>query len=623
MLKCRITQNIHKSCDTHNSGIFDKIYLYDFDYIKSLTFSNDTRLDGGKGVSVINSTKDYFVWDVSDGEYTEELDGDTYTHEVTFNIHKTQAIEDILSDAKNSYFLVCFRLKSENVYRMVGWELGAKLTYSLTVGEDGNYYTVTFSDEGTYPAFEVSSSNFDYKHKTYTPLYVPNFDFSYCETDSSHNMTGYRIAQYVTKQNTAGEALDENNRLCEYSGKKQCAYRLSSVSDSDFQIVGTYETNATFNGQNVRVYDLDGCNGSSSGSIVVSPTELTLSVHSNPTGTVTISTSDRWFITNNVVFATASPMSGKGDATVAISWNGVKNKEWQNIIIHDTDTNVQKLVNIYMYGINIEGDDTISYQKPTAIYDVPCFGSSYGWDYSVTSSSSTMDYTVEENDSASLKVTINDTTTIPPSGAKLTITVWCTNYPSEKVSKTITITSDETNPNWVLVSSYCETDSDGNRTGYKIAKYRDMNSQSATYMETKTTKELSDDCSMSGETWVVISQYCETDDEGYNTGNLIQTLKQTNPEYETYGNTKTKTVVDTTTCPITDRNPKWEDITTVCLTDEYGQTGQIQRTQKDTNEASPTYNTERTITETDETACVPNKDPYWVTESSECETEEE
>lgn len=616
MLNCRISQNIRKTCEVHNSGIYDTIYLYDMDDVMGLTFTNDTRFDNGNTISAINSASQFYKWEVSDGEYSEDVDSDTYSHELTFNIHKTEEIEDILSDAKNSKFLVAFRLKSETVYRVIGWDLGAQLTYTLTAGEDGNYYTITFTDEGLYPAFECDSQNFDEERKTYTPIWRPNFNISTCETDSSGTVTGYRIASYVTKQNTAGEALDKNNRLCEYSGLPQDAYKLQGLSDGGYNIVGTYTKTQTFNGEAVIKYDSIHCGDSSTGTISVSPTTITVLEHYSPSQTITITTNDTWSIVNNSNILDVSANSGRGNSSVTATWNGVSTAQQGQIAVHNENTNETVYITTKFFSVNVSGTTLIpSTSSSVTGYVSVVGGSSSDYKVNVTCNDPTVKYTVTKED-GQFKINI-DPTTVGANGAVYTVTVTHPTQPNETYTYKITQQGDKTQPIWTLISQYCES-KDGVRTGNLVKRYKDTNPNSSTYMQTKDDIAPSTQCGKAAEEWIVISTICLTDTDGRNTGVKRVTEMQITEGYDTYGTTRTTDIVDYAECPLPSAEPIWETVSTTCLTDNYGQTGVKEITQQDTNPDSATYKTTRVVTETDEKTCVPDTNAYWTTQSTEC-----
>lgn len=676
MLNCSLTKNISKDCTTHISGIFDKIYLYDIDYINGITFGNDTRFDSGESVSEINSSQQFYVWDVSDGEYTEEVDGEEYSHEIVFNIHQTQEVEDILSDAKNGRFLVAFKLKSEYRHRLVGWNLGLKLSYTLTVGEEGNYYTITFSNEGVFPSFECDNKIFKRDSMVFEPIYRPDFDMSLCEIENGA-FTGYRIALYVTKQNTAGEALDVNNQLCEYSGLKQCAYKYATAPDGLFVIEGTYKYNAVYNGQAVKVYDKAHCQESSTGTITVVPSTYNITAHANPQVTLSVTTEDRWFIDmTNSYFTAVTPMSGVGDSKVILSWNGETAQSNEVLFFYNIDTNEKIEVRGSFFCVNVTGDDVIPYKTLSAVYNVDCYGGSKEYSVETSCSSNLVKYHIDDSKYGFIVVYIDDYTTIPENGATITLKVTHKDNTNEVYTKRIKIKGGNTTPKWVEQSRECELDDNKQYTGYAIVTYKDMNPDSLTYNDTKEIKETSKECTPKEEIWIELSSYCELDEYDRNTGILIIVELQTNPDFpDTYNTRRTRSVTDTEKCPTPSGDPNWQwvkdycevdnygqtgnmailyedvnkfsptykktkielvpnptkcpadtstywEITSYyCVTDAYGQTGDMTATYTNMNTRSETYGETKTETSKDETRCVPNTNSYWVTESSECETD--
>ena len=612
MLNCSLTKNISKECTTHISGIFDKIYLYDIDYVNGITFGNDTRFDSGESVSEINSSQQFYVWDVSDGEYTEEVDGDEYSHEVVFNIHQTQEIEDILSDAKNGRFLVAFKLKSEYRHRLVGWNLGLKLSYTLTVGEEGNYYTITFSNEGVFPSFECDNKIFKRDSMVFEPIYCPEFDMSLCEI-SSGAFTGYRIALYVTKQNTAGEALDVNNQLCEYSGLQQCAYKYTSAPDGLFVIEGTYSASAVYNGQAVKIYDKTHCQESGTGTITVVPSTYNIAAHTDPQVTLNVTTEDRWFIdATNSYFTTATPMSGLGDGKVILSWNGKTTQSNEVLFFYNIDTNEKIEVRGSLFCVNVTGDDIIPYKTLSALYNVVCYGGTKEYSVEVYCSTQAVKYHVDYNIYGYISVFIDDYTSIPENGATITLKVIHNDNANEVCTKRIKLKGGDPTPKWVEISRECELYKE-EKTGYAIVTYQDKNPLSQTYEIKKKEKVLAKECTPPKEIWVTLGSYCELNSEGANTGNLITVELQTNPDFpDTYNTERTTTKEDKEKCPIESKIvPKWELTKTYCETDTYGQTGVYVKVYTDVNEYSETYRQTKNVTTVDETTCVPNKDAYW------------
>ena len=141
-------------------------------------------------------------------------------------------------------------------------------------------------------------------------------------------------------------------------------------------------------------------------------------------------------------------------------------------------------------------------------------------------------------------------------------------------------------------------------TGNIIVTERDINPNSATYNQTRTrTYEDTARCPTSTEpNWVEISYICEQQG-GFDTGNIILTEEDMNPNSSTYGQTRTRTVSGDSRCTA-DTNPNWVEQSRVCHIDNNGDnTGFADVTQIDTNPQSSTYNTSRTTSELDLKNC--------------------
>lgn len=610
MLNCKISKNIAKTCDMSIGGIYDVVYLFHISDVDSLVFANDTRYDKGKRVSTINSSSAFYTWNISDGEYTEEQSSDEYTHTLTFNLHSLTPIEDILSDASNDKFLVAFRLKSETSYRLIGWRQGAELTYNLNVSDEGNYYTVTLADSSVYPSFECEASNFNLGSKVFDIVYRPYDTISTCEVYTDGTLSGYRLISYVTAQNTAGEPLDRDGKLTQYSGNKQAAYKLSSVSDSDYDIVGTYTKTDIVNGYAVRVYDPSHCTVTGSGTITVSPSELTFLASSNTSTNINITTSDSWYVVNNSPFLNLSTDSGYGNGAVICTWNGKRDASEGTVIAHNSNTNEEVTVNTKLYGIWISGTDSVAYDAKYIRLQYEYIGGDIIPTLEVTCNSTNVNYTAAFTKNGYILITFNY---IEESGSNATFTVKLTHgtKTTEIATHTIEIIGNAKLPIWTTTLQYCEINSDGQRTGYKIVKQRDSNPKSTTYGIERQNRVASDDCKAEGEKWETLMEYCQTDANYKNTGVKITLQVQTVEGYASYGQTREMETTDTTFCPLESTDPDWATVSHVCLTDAYGQTGEKQMTQQDVNPYSSTYGSERIVTETDTDKCPPNTKAAW------------
>ena len=177
----------------------------------------------------------------------------------------------------------------------------------------------------------------------------------------------------------------------------------------------------------------------------------------------------------------------------------------------------------------------------------------------------------------------------------------------------------QTDGDWVETSWSCQQQN-GYNTGYVISVQTDQNPNSSTYNTTRTRLVYDDTrCPVSTTAgWTEISRTCEQVD-GYNTGNAIVVEKDMNPNSSTYNQTRTSTVEDLVNCPVTtepdwveesyiceqaDTTPNWVEQSRTCQKDGNNEnTGYAIVVEIDTNPYSPTYNTTRTSTVEDSVNC--------------------
>ena len=189
-------------------------------------------------------------------------------------------------------------------------------------------------------------------------------------------------------------------------------------------------------------------------------------------------------------------------------------------------------------------------------------------------------------------------------------------------SAVLTVTlwdGDGTGPEWTEISYTCETVG-GYRTGAAIITEEDMNSDSATYGQTRTrTVESDSRCpAQTDGDWVETSWSCQKN-QGYNTGYVLSVQTDQNPNSSTYGTTRTRIIYDTERCPL-DTTADWTEVSYVCeQVDGKYNTGTIIITETDVNPGSATYGQTRTRTATGDSRCVRNENPDWAEESSVCE----
>ena len=187
-------------------------------------------------------------------------------------------------------------------------------------------------------------------------------------------------------------------------------------------------------------------------------------------------------------------------------------------------------------------------------------------------------------------------------------------------------------PNWVETGSYCEIESDGFQTGYIIIEYTDENPDSSTYGQTKEERNVDNvTCPESSRDpeWIVdidSPAYCETktyEPSGAigNSGMQVVTVVDSNQYSPTCGTTQQQKVENLVACPVPDTNPNWVEESRSCHIMFDGRMDVIQR---DKNEYSSSWDTTRTIQESDAANCPPSDtSPEWQYDSSYCETESE
>lgn len=150
----------------------------------------------------------------------------------------------------------------------------------------------------------------------------------------------------------------------------------------------------------------------------------------------------------------------------------------------------------------------------------------------------------------------------------------------------------------ILISSECEIGMSG-YTGYRLLQYYNR-----TTGEYTNVREEDSTCipSSSDEVWMNVGQpYCEIDEDGHNTGLLIQEQKQMNINLPNYGEIRYLKMADSA-CQ-DERLPIWEEISRSChLTQVECETvfdGTADVIKRDVNPISPTYGRIITVNETD------------------------
>lgn len=299
-----------------NAGVLDGLYVFNVDDVKGLVFSGDSRPDESLFVDTVITSQPFYRIDATNIAYTEEYDDHKYTQNLTASIKTVRnEIEEILEGALHGKYLVAFKVAGESHYRLVGWKEGLSLDETLNISKDNNAYNLTFSGTTTYPSMEAHKSNFDLANKVFEPMFEPLF-----EAGKVTCSDGWAVANYVVKVNAAGQALDTNDKLVQYSGLQQDAYKLQGVSDGGYHIVGTYTSTDSIEGKAVRIYDTSLCNVSCGISISPTTLDFTSSVTSS---TFTINSANDWEIVTYPSLVTLSrTYGGVNDQTIYVYSNG-------------------------------------------------------------------------------------------------------------------------------------------------------------------------------------------------------------------------------------------------------------------------------------------------------------
>lgn len=463
-INCRLTKNISlnqlsedgqtSACNAQDitmgvGGLRSPIYVYNIDEVENLKFENDNRADDSLVVDTIITDAAFYSIDFTSASYSENYEDGKWTHQLQLDLNNiTSLFEDLLSDSVNGRFLVAFRPNGDTDYRMFGWKYGASLTYSMSVSEDSQGYTVTLEDTSEYPLFSVYSDNFNTRDKVYTPTFKPLYSVAYCEQSGGKN-SGYAVAMYVVKVNSAGQALDSDNKLCQWSGKKQDAYKYQNISsDGGYNILGTYASDATFEGMPVRVYNLDICPSDVSGTITVNgSTAATINLNStNASSSITIVSDASWTMLTNPRFVTVTPSNGQqGTSIISVFHNGVGGTD--TIVFQNRKTKERVILTVNVNLIKI--DSRYTYQNGTTQFIL-----------TPTVQGGSEDYTYTVSPSVSCTKDSNKYIICSPSVSQneqnFTFTLTHSSDSTEVKTVNVTILGNNTNPSWQMLSSFCE-----------------------------------------------------------------------------------------------------------------------------------------------------------------------
>jgi len=164
------------------------------------------------------------------------------------------------------------------------------------------------------------------------------------------------------------------------------------------------------------------------------------------------------------------------------------------------------------------------------------------------------------------------------------------------------------------------------KTGYKIIVYIDVNPQSPTFQTERTERVSSEECSISSANWTVVSQYCETDENGLNTGYLVSREMDISEGSSTYGEIRETKTIDAENCEVQGSDPEWyeDEEQSYCETKIYepshleGYTGYKMKLMIDGNKYSPTHNQQKWVKELSTDCPAPNTEPQIEAISENC-----
>lgn len=442
MINCKLNKDIALGSNvgdgclsvTINAGVSDKLYIFNLEDVQNLIFFEDSRADKSLFVDTIVTSKLFYRVDATNIQYTEEYDDHSYSHQIVATIKNVRnEIEEILEGAVHGKYLVAFKVIGEEHYRLVGWKEGLSMDEELSIQKDNNAYTLTFEGRTSWPEMECDKTNFDITNKVYEPMFEPLF-----AAGSVTCSDGWAVANYAVKVNAAGQPLDSNNKLVQYSGLPQDAYKLQGVSDGEYNIIGTYTQNEYVDGKSVKAFDTTICNVSCT--IGVSPNSVSFN-SSTTTSAITIYSSNEWEVASYPSTVTLSrTYGGAGDSLVYVYSNEncgnetitFRNKIGKCVAALQVTNNIIKI------------DDTFYYPNRTSSMTlVPSTCCNY--------TASVSEGIVEVNSDGSFTVS-----GIGGSDARKTVTVTLL-CGSERKIVTLVIHGIDTARGRRIISEYCET----------------------------------------------------------------------------------------------------------------------------------------------------------------------
>lgn len=617
---CKLNNNlkIEDNCNPSEGigGISSPLIIYNISDVDDLIFENDSRVDGNLMVENIKSSGKFYLieFDSDSATYQESFDDGKWTHNLTLSVPTIAHVyEELLVDSLNSKYLVCFKPKGAEDYRCFGWKFGASLNYSLNIGSDSRGYNMTITDESEYPLLSVQKEVFGDKSRVYTPYYVPNFDIVSCELDANGMKTGYIVASFVEKVNENNQPLDAYNRMCQWTQNKQQAYKYNAISsDGNYQIIGTYDSDATFGGIPVKELDYDRCSAEVIGSITLSQKKNhAISLNSTVTSaTFVVESTAWWAIEGYPKYHTLSAIRGEsGQTTITVHHNGIGGSE----VIYFQNLFTKEIAILTVTSNIIKCNDNYNISSRTkALVVTPIVGGcSSNYTYSISPST-----TIQKDDIGNLLINLSST----PTAYTLTLEHSCDS--SERKVITINVFEDENRRYLVLQYSLCV--SYELRTDY----YQDINPKSPTYGRIFEDTNFDMDCKDRDSNFVKVTEFCELDANGNNTGLLIEVYQDTNPNSPSYNKQLKEKVPDEEKCPVQSTEPNWtidSSFVSYCETKTYqpsgvqGNTGNLIVRMIDSNPYSESFGDTQYSATTSPECIAPDTTPMMQEQSYQCE----
>lgn len=458
MQNCRLTRNISLSngkgngCNSFDfvgvGGMMSPVYVYNLDDVTGLKYAEDNRSDDTLTVDEVITNAAFYSIDFQNATYNETYEDGVWTHTLTLEVSNFQpAYEDALADAVGGRYLVAFRPNGSMDFRMFGWDLGATLSYTSDLNADTKNYTITLSDRSEFPLMAVYFDNFDVKNKVYEPVFKPDYERCYCEVIYD-TRDGYAIAMYVPKTNSAGQALDGDNKLCLWSGKKQDAYKLQGQPDGDYNILGTYTSGASYSGLPVRIYDPSICSADIHNSITLNlssalTVNLTTAISST---TFTLNSYNNWNMVSSPTYVDIDPTVGVfGEYTINVRHHGQGGTD--NIVFQNRFTKERVTLTANVNMIKIASSFVFPNGTQQFILSPEVEGGSRNYTYTVSPN-----LTVLKDSEGNLVCSPN----VTDAEQNFTFVLQHTSDARERKEVTVRILGNNSNPSWAVLSSFCE-----------------------------------------------------------------------------------------------------------------------------------------------------------------------